>query len=118
MLNRYKQAAVIIGLTTATAFTGLAYAQERPLAAIGTLLAQASQTAKTNPQENWLNLRQVYDKLVEAGYIDIREIERERNGYEAKARDPEGRSVKLEIEPVQGRIVDEKARDRDRGNRG
>lgn len=117
MLNRYKKAAVIIALAGATSLTGLAYAQDRSSAPAGTAATQsvqADQGARRGTPDNWLNLGQIYDKVVAAGYTDVREIERERDGYEAKARNADGRSVKLYVEPVQGRILDERVRDRDR----
>jgi len=115
MLNRYKKAAIIIALTGATALSGLTYAQERSPAAGATTptVAQSVETARNSPQDAWLNLGQIYDKLLAAGYTDVREIERESGGYEAKARDPEGRVVKLHMEPLEGRIVDERVRDRE-----
>ncbi len=118
MLNRYKKAAIVIALSGVTALTGLAHAQDRSPAG-GTAfsvmqLAQASQAGRRGVQNDWLNLGQIYDRLVAAGYTDIREIERERDGYEAKARDTDGRSVKLYLDPLDGRIVGEKFRDRDR----
>lgn len=116
MLNRYKKAAVIIALAGSTSLTGLAYAQDRsaPAGTAVTQSIQADQGARRGTPDNWLNLGQIYDKVVAAGYTDVREIERERDGYEAKARDTDGRSVKLYVEPVQGRILDERVRDRDR----
>lgn len=123
MLNRYKKAAVVIALTGATAITGLAYAQESsPARNAGPVATQAAQGGRAAVPDNWLNLGQIYDKLVAAGYTDVREIERERDGYEAKARNSEGRAFKVYIDPVDGRIVREKSRDRDgkrdRGERG
>lgn len=120
MLNRYKKAAVVIALAGAASLTGLAYAQDRsptPTGTAATQSVQADQGTRRGTPDNWLNLGQVYDKVVASGYTDVREIERERDGFEAKARDSEGRSVKLYIDPVDGRIVDEKVRDRD-GKRG
>ena len=120
MLNRYKKTAAIIALSGATALTGLAYAQVRspadgtiPAATDSTQLAQNRQADRRGAPKDWLNLGQIYDKLEASGYTDIREIERERDGYEAKARDSEGQSVKLYIEPLEGQIIDKKFRDRE-----
>jgi len=114
MLNRHKKAAAIIALAGATALTGLAQAQDgSPATRTATpATPQSAQTAKQSPRDTWLNLGQIYDRLAAAGYTDIREIERESDGYEAKARDTEGRIVKLHIEPLEGRIVNERVRDR------
>lgn len=38
----------------------------------------------------WLNLGQIHERLIAAGYTDVREIERERDGYEVKARNAQG----------------------------
>ena len=120
MLNRYKKTVVVIALSGATALTGLAYAQVRSpegetrlSQSHSTQLVQNDQNAREAATDNWLNLGQIYDKLEAAGYTDIHEIERERDGYEAKARDPDGQSVKLYVEPIEGRIVDKKLRNRD-----
>lgn len=121
MLHRYKKAAVIFALTGATALTGLTSAQEKSPAASTTTPAVTQPVDATgrSPQDAWLTLGQIHDKLVAAGYTDVREIERESGGYEAKARNSAGRTVKLHIEPLEGRIVDERVRDReDRRNRG
>lgn len=119
MLNRYKKTAVIIALSGATALTGLAYAQVRSPADGTTSAAtdsmqpfQNRQTDRRGAPEDWLNLGQIYDRLETAGYTDIREIERERDGYEAKARDSDGQSIKLYVEPLEGQIIDKKFRDR------
>jgi hypothetical protein len=116
MLNQYKKAAIVIAMTTAASLAGLAHAQN----AISP--APAAQAASQAPhathggsgaRSDWLNLGQVYSKLEAAGYTDIREIERERDGYEAKARNRDGQSVKLYVEPFEGRVVREKIRNRD-----
>lgn len=120
MLNRYKKTAVIIALSGATALTGLTYAQVRspadgtaPAATDSTQPVQNRPADRRGAPEDWLNLGQIYDKLEASGYTDIREIERERDGYEVKARDSEGQSVKLYVEPLEGRIIDRKLRDRE-----
>ena len=90
MSNRIKKSAIILALSSAAAMAGLAYAQPQvPGVAPVATLAQAAAPAGSAAGEKsaWLNLGQIYDRLVAAGYTDIREIERERDGYEAKARD-------------------------------
>ena len=117
MLNRYKKATVVIALAGATALTGLAYAQEQAsTTSAGTApVAESAQVRGKSPRDAWLNLGQIYDKLQAAGYTDIREIERESDGYEAKARNADGHIVKLHVAPLEGRIVSEKVRDRKDG---
>lgn len=113
MLNRTKKAAIAIALASATAATGLAYAQSQAPATGETPTTQAAQPGTAGAQANWLNIGQIYDKLQAAGYTDVREIEREDRGYEAKARNADGRTVKLQIDPVDGKIVGEKVRSRE-----
>lgn len=75
--------------------------------------AQTPNTAQETQQGNqatpgkgqWLTIKEVYDKLTVAGYTDIREIERERGGYEAKVRDNTGRKAKLYIDPRTGDVI-------------
>ncbi|PLC53919.1 hypothetical protein CR155_10830 [Pollutimonas nitritireducens] len=116
MSNRYTKAAIVLALSAATATAGLAYGQSQgPISqAGGAVVAPAGQPNTSGQQDTWLNLGQIYDRLEAAGYTDVREIERENDGYEAKARDSKGRTVKLYIEPLEGRIVGEKLRDRKR----
>lgn len=121
MLNQHKKAAIIIAMTAATSLAGLVHAQNAassdpaPQAA-----AQATHTSHGNAHtrnggrsEDWLNIGQVYSQLEGAGYTDIREIEREHDGYEVKARNKNGKFVKLYVDPVDGRVVREKVRNRD-----
>ena len=116
MSNRYTKAAIVLALSAATATAGLAYGQSQgPISqAGGAVVAPAGQPNTSDQKDTWLNLGQIYDKLEAAGYTDVREIERENDGYEAKARDSKGRAIKLYIEPLEGRIVGEKLRDRKR----
>lgn len=55
---------------------------------------------------SWLTLHQVQVKLEAMGYRDIEEIERERDGYEAKATTAQGRRVKLVVGPRSGEVVE------------
>lgn len=107
MLNRFRQSTLVLALGAAALITaaGIAHAQPAPAA------ATPPAAAATAP---WLTLGQIYDTLIAAGYTDVREIERERSGYEAKARDREGRWVELHLEPISGNIIDQRVRrDRD-----
>ena len=51
--------------------------------------------------------------MTAAGYTDVSEIEREKQGYEVKARDAQGRFVKLYINPLDGTVMKKKVRDDD-----
>ena len=62
--------------------------------------AQATQT--TAPA---LNIRQIYDRVEAAGYVNIREIELEKYGYyKVKARNAQGDRVKLHVNAQTGAI--------------
>jgi hypothetical protein len=52
-----------------------------------------------------LGMEQILDKLAAQGYTDIREIEREHEVYEVKARGPDGRMVELYLSPTTGDIL-------------
>jgi len=108
MNKRIRQSAAIIALSSAALV-----AATLPVQAQNTANTQGTQqtTAQAAEQGQWLNLRQVYDKLEAAGYTDIREIDRERSGYEAKVRDGEGRKIKLYIDPRTGDVINRKTRD-------
>ncbi len=73
------------------------------LVAGGVLVAPAlAQNANPAADANgkWLSIPQIHDKLEAAGYGNIDEIERERDGYEVKATDREGQRVELEVDPL------------------
>jgi len=119
MLNRYRKAAIVIAISAAS-LGGLAHAQNK-MSSVHTADA-ATQSTQANPfnpdastrsRTGWLTIGQVYSKLEAAGYSDIREIEREHDGYEVEARNREGLTVKLQVEPLDGRVVREKVRNKD-----
>ncbi|AKH19006.1 PepSY domain-containing protein [Sedimenticola thiotaurini] len=74
----------------------------------GTAMAE-SDAGRFNPTmpttDAWLEIPAVYAKVIGAGYSDVYEIERERDGYEIKAFNPEGRAVKLLVHPVTGEVL-------------
>lgn len=116
MSNLIKKSAIAIVLGGAAAMAGLTFAQADTVSSTAaTLVAQATtpSTGGATARSQWLNLGQIYERVVAAGYTDVREIEREKDGYEVKAKDAQGRSVKLYMEPVEGKIVKEKVRDDD-----
>lgn len=53
----------------------------------------------------WLEIPSIYAKVINAGYNHVYEIEREEYGYKVKAINPEGRSVKLRVDPVTGDVL-------------
>lgn len=103
---------------SAAAASGSTALSAEPAAPV--VLAQATPAANgasSAPTSSWLSLGQIHDKLQADGYTDIREIERERGGYEAKARDRDGRWMKLYIEPLSGKVVDQRVREERRDER-
>lgn len=92
---------------------GVAWAQtSQPAPALTTPSVASGASAATGPQ---LNIRDIYDRVEAAGYVDIREIEYEedrRGGhYEVKARNARGERVKLYVHPDTGVIERERRRD-------
>lgn len=71
-------------------------------------------------QTSWLTMHQVQVKLEAIGYRDIEEIERERNGFEAKATDAQGQRVKLAVAPRSGDVIQSRtvSRAENAGGRG
>jgi len=73
-------------------------------ATLATGLVAASAQADT-PGKGWMPIDQVLTKLSEAGYGTVRSIEADDGVWKAKAvRD--GRSVKLQLDPRTGAIVE------------
>jgi hypothetical protein len=52
-----------------------------------------------------LGIPEVHQRLTAAGYTDIDEIERERDRYEVKATDREGRRVELDVDAATAEIL-------------
>jgi len=82
----------------------------------GALLAPAiAQNASANtssasaaggsPDAPWLTIVEVVSRLEAAGYGQFDEIERERDHYEVKALDREGRRVEIEVHPVTAEVL-------------
>lgn len=109
-MNRKQKLYSILAISTAAMTFGFAQAQNVPTemqvhqAATAVQLAEVSKASSVTTSQ-WLNLRQIYDKLESEGYTDITEIERDDGGYEAKANNPQGSKVKLYIEPRTGDVL-------------
>ena len=69
-----------------------------------------NRSAATSPSETWLTIPAIYDKVTAAGYRDIQEIERERDGYEVKGRTADGERVKLYVDPLSGEVLDARSK--------
>jgi uncharacterized membrane protein YkoI len=61
-------------------------------------------------QRQWISMTQALAAVTGAGYHDVREIEREGYGYEAKALDHKGQRWELKLDGRSGEII---ARERD-----
>ena len=78
------------------------------LVAGGALVAPAlaeNVNSAADANAKWLSIPQIHDKLEAAGYENIVEIERERDGYEVKATDRDGQRVELEVDPLTGGVT-------------
>lgn len=74
--------------------------------------------ATVRDRSDWLTIPQIHERVEAAGYRDISEIERERNGYEVKAVDRDGQRVELDVDPRTGEVTDvETKRDKSRDRR-
>ena len=75
----------------------------------GSVLVAPAIAQNANPAVDangkWLSIPQIHDKLEAAGYGNIDEIERERDGYEVKATDRDGQRVELEVDPLTGGVT-------------
>jgi hypothetical protein len=76
----------------------------------GTAIAAQPAADQASNKADWLAIPAIYEKVTAAGYSDISEIERERDGYEIKAYDSNGDRVKLFVDPVSGEVLDVKAK--------
>ncbi|MBT0961029.1 PepSY domain-containing protein [Denitromonas iodatirespirans] len=81
-------------------------------AAVAPVFAQ-SDAAPAVRQDDGLSMPQIHDALTAAGYRNINAIERERNRYEVKASDADGRRVELSVDPMTGKVMKTETR-RDR----
>lgn len=79
-------------------------------ATIAPAMAQSAATQSSAQAQAELTLGQVYDKLVAQGFRDIDEIERERDRFEVKATNAEGKRVKLEVDAKSGEILDTRSK--------
>ena len=72
----------------------------------GSVLAVTDSSGQSGMStQTWLTIPAVYDKLIASGYSDITEIEREHDGYEVKAIEPDGERVKLDVDPITADVV-------------
>jgi uncharacterized membrane protein YkoI len=67
--------------------------------------AIAVQSQPVQPRKG-LSMAEIVDRLAARGYTDIREIERERDVYEVKAQDKDGRRAKFYVDATTGERVE------------
>ena len=84
---------------------GVAHAQS-PAPAAATAAPQASATAAPK-----LNIAQVYERVIQAGYQDVRSIDMDDGRYEVDARDAQGQLVELYVNASTGEIEHSKLDD-------
>lgn len=60
--------------------------------------------------DSWLTIPAIHAKVIAAGFNDIYEIERERNGYKIKAIGANGEKVKLYVDPVTGEVLESRSK--------
>ncbi|AUN94154.1 PepSY domain-containing protein [Pseudazoarcus pumilus] len=65
----------------------------------------SDRSATASQSSEWLSIQDVLQRLEAAGYRNFEEVERESDGYEVKATDPDGRRVELDVHPVSGEIL-------------
>ena len=59
----------------------------------------------TNQQQTALTIRDVYDRMEQQGYKNIREIEREHRHFDVKADDAQGQRMKLRVDMYTGEVL-------------
>lgn len=64
----------------------------------------------SNRTDTWLTIPAIYEKVVAAGYSDIAEIERDKDVYEIKAVNSDGERVKLYVDPLNGEVLEARAK--------
>lgn len=74
----------------------------------GAVLAETPDGAGAPPTINSLTAAQIRAALTAAGYTQIRDLEFDDGFWEADARNPQGRSVELTIDPATGAVIREK----------
>ena len=77
-------------------------------AVLAPVMAQSNIAGST--QAPWLSVHEVQLKVEAMGYRDLSELERERDKYEIKATDAQGRLVKIDVDPFTGDVLKTKVK--------
>jgi hypothetical protein len=67
----------------------------------GYALARDEQIRVDVPRDQWLSIAQITEKLTAQGY-NVRRIKVERDGYEVRAIDKDGKQLEAYVHPVTG----------------
>ena len=102
MNSRTLRAAAGLGGLLATAAFAFGIVQGALAQSDQPLRGTAQEAAQVAPA---LPMEQVLAQLRAEGYGEIYEIERERNRYEVKARNQEGRRVELYLDAATGKVL-------------
>jgi len=77
-----------------------------PLLVASLTLAPALRTTAQQHEADLLTIVQVIDRLTALGYVDVLEVELERDDrYEAEARGPDGNWYEIEIDAYTGELL-------------
>ena len=77
------------------------------LAIAAATMAQSAQASSDNaaiPQANWMTVPQITEKLTAEGY-KVRQIKKEKHGYEVYAIDKDGKRLEAYVDPVTGQLL-------------
>lgn len=91
-----------IGTATVAALmlgAGAAHAQSQSPAPAAAAPQQAGADTASR-----LNIGEIYERVTQAGYQDVREIELDDGRYEVKARDAQGQRIKLYVNARSGEV--------------
>lgn len=79
--------------------------------AAGSALAQAPQPNAERPAASagseWLGAQDIVQRLEAAGYRNFEEVERKSTGYRVKATDSNEQHVKLHVDPLTGKVMND-----------
>jgi hypothetical protein len=78
--------------------------------AAGYALATDHQIRVDAPQDRGLSIAQITERFASQGY-DVREIKAERDAYEVRATDKDGKRLKAHVHPVAGEPLEDETDD-------
>lgn len=106
-----RYAASILGVAVIAGAGLMAYAQTtEPAAAVSSQTATAKAAVRGVFQGPSLNMGEIYQRLENQGYGEVREIEWDDGLYKVKARNAEGRPIKLYVDGHSGQVLSQRLR--------